>query len=175
MLLPTYAAICDDWFYLRLPRGVPLAAHEAEPGHDDRSATARVLRLLREHLNETTAAFGLYDLPLTPAGLKQLDPHLTPAFFESLLECSDPNDPNNLFKLTLSELAVYLGDITADQFGGVWRLARMPNYHQSVVFCENYEYCVWDAAMRRASSDQANRTLVASYETFASAVLARRQ
>ena len=175
MTLPTYAAISDDWFYLRLPRGVSLAEHEAEPGHDDRSATARVLRLFREHLNDTTAAFGLFDLPLTPAGLRQLDPHLTPAFFASLLERSNPEDPNNLFKLTISELAVYLGDIAADQFGGVWRLARMPNYHESVVFCENYEYSVWDAAMRRASSDQSDRTLVANYETFAQAVLARRQ
>ena len=175
MNLPTFAAISDEWFYLRLPRGVSLEAHEAEPGHDDRVETARVLRLFREHLNDTTALFGLRDLPLTIEGLQHLDPCLTPAFFGELLGGSDPDDPNNLFKLTLSELAVYLGDVVADQLGGVWRLARMPNYHESVVVVENYEYCVWNPVMRRASSDQAHSSLVASYETFASAVRARRQ
>lgn len=175
MPLPTFAAISDNWFYLRLPRGVSLEAHEAEPGHDDRVETARVLRLFREHLNDTTALFGLHDLPLTIEGLRLLDPFLTPAFFRELLGRSDPDDPNNLFKLTISELAVYLGDVAADQLGGVWQLARMPNYHESVVVAENYEYCVWNPVMRRASADQAHHTLVASYEAFAAAVLTRRQ
>ena len=175
MTLPTFAAISDDWFYLRLPRGVSLEAHEAEPGHDDRTETARVLRLFREHLNDTTALFGLQDLPLTLEGLRLLDPYLTPAFFADLLHHSDPDDPNNLFKLTLSELAVYLGDVAADQLGGAWQLARMPNYHESVVVAEHYEYCVWNPVMRRASSDHAQCTLVASYEAFSAAVLNRRQ
>jgi hypothetical protein len=176
VLLPTYGEISETFFYLRLPRGVTQAEHEAASGGEaERSDTARALNVFRRELHLTTGNFfHLSELPLSRQGLSLLDAHLTPGFIHELHAGADPDDPNNRFKLTLSEFAVYLGDVAAHQLGGRWQLARMPNYHESVVLCEGFELLAWDIVMKRASRDEGYVSLQARYEPFERAVLTRR-
>lgn len=175
MTVPTYSEISERWFYLRLPKGVSFAVHESDPALGERMKTARTIETFRHEFGDTAKELGANaPFPRSRDGLALLDAAITSELVHNLVMAADPDDPNNCFKLRLSEFAVFLGDVAADELGASWRFARFPNYHQSVVVCEEYEFLVWDTVMKRVSSDEGNRTLVGRYSAFEAVVLNRR-
>src|SRR3954464_10446833 len=109
--MATYESIATNWFYLRhLKSFGSFEAFEAEPAIEDRLGSRRVMaRMLEEAPVTARSLFSLSDFALDFESLKSLDVHITAGEAEWWMKKSDPDDPNNYFKLTLSEFAVHLG------------------------------------------------------------------
>ncbi len=173
--MAAYDRIYKDWFFHRIPRGLTFKDYEAAPAEEDREATAAVLQKMRTEVPRTLwRFFEMRSLPSGLDGIKTLDVLLTPSVAEGWMARSDPEDPNNEFKLTLSEFAVLLGDVIASDLRGEWHLSRMPNYFESTIRVEGFEMSVFQTVMKKCSEDFGHETLASKYETFSKMVAARR-
>lgn len=165
--MATYEEIVDAWFFLRIPKGVSYEAFEGEPGEADRKKTRDVFEKMRRAIPDTTRRFfSVERLPYTEQGLVLLDERLTPKVAQEWMDHSDPNDPNNFFKLTMSELAVYLGDTYIRTIGGEWKYSRMPNFFQSYVEVLDFEVFVFDMVMKKCSSDVGHESLAGKWNAI---------
>jgi len=171
--VPTYETISDDWFYLLLPKGHTLESFEAEAGAEDREKTRKLLTQMEEELPRTFKSLGL-DFAYSPALLSRIDDALDQRTITSWIRRSDPEDVNNDFRLTLSELSVYLGNLLVREHGGEWRPARFPNYFQSSVAVGSLEFHVFDTLMKRCSTDRSQETLTTKWQLFQAAIDASR-
>ena len=86
----------------------------------------------------------------------------------------DPENPDNEFKLTVSELAVYFGNILLKELGGSWRYARMPNFFESLVQIDDLEIFVFQALIKKCSRDFGHEKLFEKYSAFQEIVEKRR-
>jgi hypothetical protein len=168
--VPTYAQISDDWFYLLLPKGHTLESFEAAEGAEDREKTKRVLGQMEEELPRTFENLLELQFAYSPALLTRIDNALNQRAVEFWIRRSDPEDPNNFFKLTLSELAVYLGTLLVRENSGQWRYARFPNFFQSTVVVGSVEFHVFDTVMKRCSTDRSHETLATKWQLFQAAI-----
>lgn len=173
--MATYERIYKDWFFHRIPRGLTFQEFEASSGEEDREATGAVLQKMRIEIPRTfRRLFDIRKLPPGVDGIKAIDVLLTPKIAEGWMATSDPDDPNNEFKLTLSEFAVVLGDVVASELAGEWHFSRMPNYFESTIRVEGFEMSVFQTVMKKCSDDFGHETLDSKYETFSKLVEARR-
>jgi hypothetical protein len=164
----SYEAISDDWFFRRLPVGVSFDEYEAEAGVEDRDLTREVFAKLRRGFGDTLRQnFNIEPLPLSLDGIVSLDRLVTQEVVRRCLEASDPSDPNNYFKLTVSEIAVFLGEAWLRAFGGEWHYARMPNYADSYVELAGLKALVFDMAMKKCSDDFGRESPAEKWKTFA--------
>jgi hypothetical protein len=170
--VPTYAEISDDWFFLLHPKGHSFESFEAEEGTEDREKTRVLLGKMEAELPRTFSE--LLDVPFeyAPALLHRIDNALNRTAVAYWISRSDPEDPNNEFKLTVCELAVYLGALLVREHGGEWRYARFPNYFQSGVVVNNVEFHVFDTVMKRCSTDRSHETLVQKWQLYEAAIRA---
>lgn len=166
--MATYQEISNRWFFRLHPRGTTFEEYESEPAPRDREKTrALLLRMQQEIPRTVQRLFGIRALPISREGVAILDHLITPGFSQDLIDRSDPEDPNNELRLTLSEFAVHFGAIVIAQNGGTWRYARMPNYFESIVLVEGLEFLVFDILMKKASEDFAAECLADKYDRFA--------
>jgi hypothetical protein len=173
--MATCASISETWFYLRFPRAYrSYEAFEAEDGIDDRMVSRRVIARMLQEVPLTAKRLFASELPLDLGSLKILDERVTPAEAERWMKESDPDDPNNFFKLTLSEFAVHLGTLCVAALGAAWRYARMPNYFESLVIVEGLEFQVFQAIMKKCSHDFGDERLEEKFYTFIRMVELRR-
>src|SRR4051812_14368186 len=127
--MATYESILHSWFFLLHPDGTTFDQFEGEPATEDRERTRLLFtKMLDEVPASARRVLGLSHLPFDRSGLALLDEKLTPAAVQPLLDLSNPDDPNNHFKLTLSEFAVYFGELLIGALGAEWHYARMPNF-----------------------------------------------
>lgn len=174
--MATYDAISRGWFFLQHPKGISFEAFERESGLADRERTRRLLDQMRTEAPKTAhRVAGVEALTETIEGLRHLDAALSPRLAEGWMRDSDPEDPNNDFKLTLSELAVFFGSVVLKELGGKWRYARMPNYFQSVVVVSDIEMLVFDSVMKRLSDDYSDERLSQKLDLFRTAISQRRE
>jgi len=167
-----YDEISDQWFRLLLPKGVTYEEFERDRGEDDRDRTKRLVEQMAEEAPKTAEAlFGINSLPRSKAGIDLLDNVLTPEVARIWADMSNPRDPENEFKLNLSEFAVHLGESIIRELGGRWFYARSPNYFQSTVQVGTLEFLPFDAMMKKVSEDLGRERLRDKFERFASAVL----
>ena len=173
--MPTYSEIASGWFFLLLPRGDTFESFEAAEGAEDREATKRVLGQMEEELPRTFT--NLLEIPFaySPSLLHRIDNALNQTAVAFWVRRSDPEDPNNFFKLTLSELAVYLGTLLVREYSGEWRYARFPNFSQSTVVVGSVEFHAFDTVMKRCSTDRSHETLATKWQLFQAAILAARE
>jgi hypothetical protein len=170
-----YEEIYKGWFFHRIPKRLTFQEYESAPGEEDREATRLALEKMRKEVSLTLRRlFEIQSVPRGLDGVKLLDVLVTPAVAERLMAESDPDDPNNEFKLTVSECSVLLGDVVAGELGGEWRLSRMPNYFESAIRVEGFEMLVFQALMKKCSDDYGHETLHTKCNTFSSLVQARR-
>jgi hypothetical protein len=78
--------------------------------------------------------FGLHGFPLQLDTLMILDELSEIA--QEWLRHSDPQNLNNEFVRTFSELALHVGDVVVNELGGGWQYARAPNFFESSVIVE---------------------------------------
>jgi len=174
--MSTYAEILRDWFFLLYPKTYrSYDEFEAESAIEDRLATHRLLTRMREEAPLTAQRLlGQADLALTSDSLAVLDRLVSPIAAAEWMRRSDPDDPDNEFKLTVSELAVHFGTVLIGSIGGAWRFARMPNYFQSFVTAEDYDFLVFDVLIKKCSSDFGAESIVSKLLTFISMAKSRR-
>jgi hypothetical protein len=169
--MATYDEISRIWFFLQHPKGLTYEAFERESGLADRERTKRLLDQMRSEAPKTVQRIaGIVACPEAMDGLRTLDGALSPGLAEDWMRGSDPEDPNNDFKLTLSEMAVFFGNVVIKELGGEWRYARMPNYFQSVVSVSGIEILVFDSLMKRLSDDYSGEMLLQKLDLFRAAV-----
>ena len=165
--MPTYSEISDEWFYLLLPRGRTLESFEAEEGLEDRKKTRTVFEQMERELPVTLREeLRIRRFDYSVDTLEEIDEALTTDRIASWIRMSDPDDPNNTFKLTLSELSVYFGNLLKRENNGEWRHARFPNFFQSSVIVKDVAFHVFDTLMKRCSSDRPHETLTSKWQTF---------
>lgn len=165
--MPTYDEISNDWFYLLLPTGQTFEELEAGEDFDDREKTKAILRQMERELPRTFKdVLRIEHFEYSTKVLKRIDEALTPEMIASWIRDSDPDDSNNDFKLTLSELAVYFGSLLAREHRGEWHYARFPNFFESSVVIGDVAFHVFDSLMKRCSDDRCAETLVSKWETF---------
>lgn len=170
-----YERIYKDWFFHRLPRGVSFADYEAGPGKKDRVLTGELVERMRRELPKTMSR--VFDIKRVPRGaeaLQLLDVLWTPEIADALMQRSDTDDENNEFKLTLSELAVFTGDVVLEELGGAWHYARMPNFFESVIRVSGFEMLVFQTVMKKGSDDFGHETLTSKCDAFRKMVASRR-
>jgi hypothetical protein len=174
--MATYATISENWFYRRYPKTLgSFEAFEAEPGIDDRLKSRQVMaRMLEEVPLTVSRLYGLDGLPIDLDSLRVLDERITPGEAEWWMKDSDPDDPNNYFKLTVSEFAVFLGTICIGALGASWRYARMPNYFESTIVVEDIEFHVFDTIMKKCSHDFGHEQLSDKFHALATTVAGKR-
>lgn len=103
--MASYSEISDDWVYLLMPRGETFDTFEATDGRQDRLRTKAVLDQMENELPRTFKnILGITPFEYSLSVLKQVDFALTSDVMELWRQQSDPGDPNNFSKLTLSEL-----------------------------------------------------------------------
>jgi hypothetical protein len=173
--MATYEFILEEFFTLLFPKTHgSFEAFEAEPGVEDRAATRKVIDDMRREL--PAAMSRIFDLELdgTIDSLSAIDRLITPRRAETWMKESDADDLGNFFKVTVSEFAVYFGDMLARDLGGSWRYARMPNWPSSVVVASEVEFHVFDSVIKRCSDDFGHETLRSKYDTFARIVSSKR-
>ncbi|HXH95192.1 MAG TPA: hypothetical protein VNN25_26695 [Thermoanaerobaculia bacterium] len=171
-----YNVISDEWFYLLLPKGQPFDQFEAADGTQDREKTKTVLSQMAgelprsfseilhlSHFEYSVTLLGRVDEALTP---DVIESWMEKSDIESWMEKSDPDDPNNFFKLTLSELAVYLGSLLIRHHGGEWHYSRFPNFFQSSVVINDIAFHVFDTLMKRCSEDHGHEKLLSKWSIF---------
>jgi len=172
----TYKEISDNWFYLLYPKQKTYEQFESEPGIEDREKTANLLRLMDLELPETfRRALSIRDFAYSARILPRVDAALTAETIASWIDVSDPEDVNNVFRLTISELAVFFGNLLLREHNGDWRHARFPNYFQSSVRIGDVAYFVFDTVMKRCSEDYGNETLTSKWATFQGIIAASGQ
>jgi hypothetical protein len=164
----TYEQISDDWFYLLMPAGETFDEFEASAAREDRSRTTVLLNSMRDELPRTFRnIFGIETFEFSLDILRRIDEALTVGEITSWISESNPDDANNFFKLTLSEIAVYYGELLIRTYeGGSWRPARFPNFFQSSVSLDGVLIYVFDTVMKRCSRDYHHETLLSKWETF---------
>jgi len=170
-MLPTYSEISDEWFYLLLPRGQTFESFEAEKGAQDRLKTKTLFDQMEKELPSTfenVLQIGRFEYAVET--LKKIDTALTADRIGSWIEQSDPDDPNNFFKLTLSELSVYFGNLLRREARGEWHHARFPNFSQSSLIVNDVAFHVFDSVFKRCSSDRGHETLSSKWTTFQSVI-----
>lgn len=165
--MASYDEISREWFFLRHPRAVTYQEFEADEGRADREKTRRILETMRREVPKTALReLGIDALSEDMGSLRAVDARLSADVAKVWLRRSDPEDPNNDFKLTLSEFAVFFGQVLIKELGGTWRCARMPNFFQSVVESSALEFLVFDSLMKRVSDDFGSESLVWKLEAF---------
>jgi hypothetical protein len=127
---------------------------------------------MAEELPRTFADVLEIPFQYSPALLHRIDNALNRTAVAFWMSRSDPEDPNNDFKLLLSELAVYLGALLVRENAGEWRYARFPNFSQSTVLVGDVEFHVFDTVMKRCSTDFGHETLVSKWQLFQAAIRA---
>jgi hypothetical protein len=165
--MPTYSEISDQWFYLLLPKGLTLESFEADDGAADRLKTRTLFEQMERELPltfENVLRIGRFEYSV--GTLRRIDDALTADRIASWIKQSDPDDPNNFFKLTLSELSVYFGNLLQRESRGEWHHARFPNFSQSTVVVNDVAFHVFDSLMKRCSSDRYQETLTSKWKTF---------
>jgi len=167
--MATYEEISATWFPLRFKKECgSFEAFERESAQDDRQASKVLIeRMSFEAPRTARAVFGLDDFGEGLESIEILDAHLSPAFADSWMRNSDPCDPNNHFKLTLSEFSAHYGEVMVRILGGGWNFARMPNYFESKVVVGDYLFNVFDALMKRCSDDYSETELCVKLVAFA--------
>ena len=169
-----YANICSDWFYLLHSKGLTYEEYESQQANEDRARTEALLsEMFREVPATAGRVLGLQSLSVDRAGLVLLDRALTAAAVGPLLARSDPEDRNNDFVLTISEFAVFVGEVTVARFGASWHYARMPNYFQSTIRVGTLEFQVFDSVMKKVSDDFGHESLAGKFDTFATLIQKR--
>ena len=164
--MPAYSEIVDDWFYLLLPAGRTAESFEEEPAPEDRAKTEDILQKMTDELPRLFAEVLRIPLEYSPRTLARIDRVLHQRAIARWVAESDPEDPNNDFKLTLCELAVFLGNLLVIEHGGSWHFARFPNYFNSTVIVGEVEFHVFDTVMKRCSADHGHETLASKWQIF---------
>jgi hypothetical protein len=166
-----YAEISDKWFRLRLPKGISFEEYESEPCIEDRARVRDLLRRMAEEAPLTAQRlFGIKVFPTKFESLRKLDEFLSPEVASEWIRHSDPADPNNEFKLTISEFSVHFGDTVINALGGSWRYARDPNFFQSVVVTEEVTFFVFDSLMKKCSDDFGDERLTKKFKAYVRSV-----
>lgn len=174
--MPTYDEIKDVWFAVRIaPGSGTYEAFESEDAAEERLETNRVIDIMAgEVIGALDRNFGLY-LRFEPSDLIALDEAITPAFVSNCIKDSSPAEMMNFFKVTISEMAVLLGNIFIAEVGGKWKYSRMPNWFQSsVVTDEGFELFPFVILMKRFSSDVGHELIYDKFNDFTERVLQRR-
>jgi len=171
-VISKYEEILNTYFVpLFLKRYGSIEAFEADEAFEDRQRTATLLaKMLAEAPRTAGHVFEIDDFPLTIEAFEILDAHLTPAIARIWMETSDPEDPNNFFKLNVSEFATHLGTVLMNSLGGRWRFSRSPNYFMSGVVVGSLEFAIFDSVIKKSSSDFGHESLYQKYVTFANLV-----
>jgi hypothetical protein len=165
--MATYDQILEKWFYLLLPEGVSMEQHESEPGIEDRMASRDIIRRMASEAPTTAKELcGISELPVSEKSLKILDRFITPENAEDWMESSDPDDPNNHFKLTVCEFSAHFGDVIVRTLNGAWRYARAPNYFLSKVVTEGADFYVFNVIMKKCSDDYRHESLTEKFKQY---------
>lgn len=162
-----YEQISRDWFTLLHPSDLSYEEFESGVGVEDRQRTCRLFEKMRDEVSNTARRLlGIGPMDGRVESLDLLDEALTARVAESWMNDSDPQDPNNEFKLTVSEFAVYFGDVVVAALGADWHYARAPNFFQSTVRAAGTELLVFDTVMKKVSDDFGQESLRSKFEAF---------
>lgn len=157
-------------FRLTLPSGVTLKEYETVAAEEERLESERLITSMRREVGITAKEqFLIDDLPEVRQSLELLDDVINPTAAREWMEESDPEDS---FKLTVSEFAVHLGQVVIRELSGKWRFARMPNYFESTVVVGRWKYLPFDAIMKRCSDDYGDESLAEKVDAFRVTLLA---
>lgn len=175
--MPTYDELEDIWFAVLIsPGSGTYEAFESEEAPEDRAECKRLIDgMSAEVINALDRNFRLY-LRFEPSDMIALDEAITPSVIAGCIKESSPSEMMNFFKVTISEMAVLLGNLFIAEVGGKWKYARMPNWFQSsVVTDEGSELFPFVIMINRFSSDLGHERLHDKFWEFTNRVRERRE
>jgi hypothetical protein len=163
-----YEELLDTWFFVRVPKGISFDEFERQDAIEDREKSRNVLTRMEVELPRTCQnIFNVARFEWSLDVLARIDLALDPPEIANWINASDPNDPNNFFKLTVSEIAVYFGELLRrKRLDCEWGYARFPNYFQSAIVIRDVAIHVFDTVIKRCSRDYQQETLLTKWETF---------
>lgn len=153
-----YQKILNTWFFVYYPKGSSIDEYEADAAIEDRLATRALFGKMRNEVPKTLHR--LFEIDLQEDVWVDLDEQLTPDVAEQWMAASDPDDPNNEFKLNVSELSVAFGDCLVASTGAAWHYARMPNFWLSSLRRSEVEALIFHTVIKKCSDDFGGEKLV---------------